>query len=76
MKTPNADATEAETTGMRGLTGKLNWVAREGMPNGAGDASLLSATMPHPKVKDLAEANAALKRLQEAEATIWIKPIP
>ena len=76
MKTPNAEATEAETTRMRGLTGKLNWVAREGMPNGAGDASLLSATMPHPKVKDLAEANAALKRLKEAEATIWIKPIP
>ena len=59
MKTPEAEATEAEVTGMRGLTGKLNWAAREGMPNGAGDASLFSATMPHPKVKDLAEANAA-----------------
>ena len=32
--------------------------------------------MPHPKVKDQAEANAALKRLLEAEANIWIKPIP
>ena len=46
------------------------------MPNGSGDASLLSATMPHPKVKDWSEASAALKRLLEAEATIWIKPIP
>ena len=74
--TPEAAANESEITAMRGLVGKLNWVAREGMPNGAGDASLLAATMPHPKIKDLQEANTALRRLIQAEATITIKPIP
>ena len=62
---------------MRGLTGKLNWAAREGMPQAAGDASLLSATMPYPKVKDLQEANAALRRLlQHGEVNMVIRPIP
>ena len=46
------------------------------MPNGCGDASLLSATLPTPRVKDLQEANASLRRLLQAEATITIKPIP
>ena len=61
---------------MRGLMGKLNWATREGMPQGAGDSSLLSATLPTPKVKDLQEANAALRRLLAAEASITILPIP
>jgi len=75
-KEPEADATEAEITAMRGLTGKLNWTVREGMPQGCGDASLLSATMPKPKVKDLQEANASLRRLLQHNATITIQPIP
>ena len=62
---------------MRGLTGKLNWAAREGMPQAAGDASLLSANMLSPRVKDLQEANAALRRLlQQGEVNIVIRPIP
>ena len=75
-KNPEALATETEITLMRGLTGKINWATREGMPNGSGDASLLSATLPNPQVKDLCEANASLKRLLQAEATITIRPIP
>ena len=31
-KTPEAEATDLEITAMRGLTGKLNWAIREGMP--------------------------------------------
>jgi hypothetical protein len=73
---PQADATEAEITAMRGLLGKLNWATRQGMPQGCGDASLLSSRMPHPKVSDLQETNAALRRLLKAEATITIRPIP
>ena len=49
---------------------------REGMPNGCGDASLLSATLPTPQIKDLQEANACLRRLLQAEAAIIIRPIP
>ena len=46
------------------------------MPNGCVDASLLSSTLPTPQVKDLQEANACLRRLLQAEASITIKPIP
>ena len=46
------------------------------MPNGSGDASILAATMPKPKVKDPQECNAACRRLLQASAAITIKPIP
>ena len=46
------------------------------MPQGCGDASLLSATLPTPKVKDLVEANAALRRLLQSDANIRIWSIP
>ena len=46
------------------------------MPHGAGDASLLAATLPTPRVKDLHEANAALRRLLGSEATVKIFSIP
>ena len=74
-KFPDSEATPTEITAMRGLMGKLNWASREGMPNGSGDASILSATLPKPKVKDLQEANAALRRLMEARVVISIKSI-
>ena len=61
-KNLEAMADENEITLMRGLTGKTNWATREGMPNGCGDASLRSDTLPTPRVKDLQEANASLRR--------------
>ena len=75
-KEPTALANATEISLMRGLTGKINWATREGMPNGCGDASLLSATLPTPQIKDLQEANACLRRLLQAEAAIIIRPIP
>ena len=75
-KTPLAEANAVEITAFRGLNGKLAWAAREGMPNGSGDASLLASTLPHPRVKDLQEANASLRRLLQHNATITIQPIP
>ena len=75
-KDPLAEATEEEITAMRGLNGKISWAAREGMPNGCGDASMLASTMPHPKVKDLQECNAALRRLLQANTSITTKAIP
>ena len=61
---------------MRGVIGKLNWASREGMPQGAGDASLLAAKMPTPTVEDLTEANAAMRRLITNDAPVWIRAIP
>ena len=46
------------------------------MPQGSGDASLLSSTLPHPKIKDLTEANAALRKVAPHDVPILIKPIP
>ena len=46
------------------------------MPQGAGDASLLSATLPTPKVGDILEANAALRRLLAHDIPIRICSIP
>lgn len=75
-KDQEADATPQEVTQMRGVVGKISWTAREGAPQGAGDASLLAGTFPHPKVKDLTAANAALRRLIENDVPIKIRPIP
>ena len=63
LKIPLAQADDTEITAMRGLNGKLQWAAREGMPHASGDASILAATMPTPTVKDISEANACLRRL-------------
>ena len=75
MQGPNADATPGEITGMRGLIGSVSWATREGMPYGAGDTSILASTLPQPKVKDLQEANAALRRLKQNDVPIRIHPI-
>ena len=75
-KDQEADATPSEITQMRGVVGKLNWSSREGMPQGAGDASLLAGTLPNPKVKDLTAANAALRRLIQNDVPLKIRPIP
>ena len=74
-KDPNADATPGEITGMRGLVGSMSWATREGMPYGAGDTSILASTLPQPKVKDLQEANAALRRLKQNDVPSRICPI-
>ena len=75
-KSPEAEANESEISAMRGLNGKISWVAREGMPQGSGDASILASKMPKPQVKDLQEANAALRRLLAHDIPITICPIP
>ena len=75
-KDQDAFASPGEITQMRGVVGKLSWASREGMPQGAGDASLLAGTMPTPKVRDLTAANAALRRLIQNDVPIQIKPIP
>ena len=61
---------------MRGLVGKLNWASREGMPQGAGDASLLASTLPNPNIEDRTEANAAMRRLIQNDVPVWIRAIP
>ena len=75
-KNPKEKADAGEITQMRGLVGKLNWASREGMPQGAGDASLLASTLPNPNIEDLTEANAAMRRLIQNDVPVWIRAIP
>eukprot|EP00973_Karenia_brevis_P081132 11251506-Karenia_brevis.AAC.1 len=46
------------------------------MPQGLGDASLVSSALPRPEIKDLTEANAALRRLRQNDVHVVIKPLP
>ena len=69
-------ATAQEVTGMRGLVWSLSWATREGMPQGAGETSLLASCFPEPEVKDLKEANASLARLLPQDVPLPIRPIP
>ena len=75
-KDPKALADAGEIIQMRSLIGKLNWASREGMPQGAGDASLLASKMPTPTIEDLTKANAAMRRLMDNDVPVWIRSIP
>ena len=77
LKDPATLANDIEVSALRGLLGKINWATREGMPQGAGDASLLSATLPKPTVRDISEANATLRRLlaHDFPIRIWSTPL-
>ena len=46
------------------------------MPQGSGDASILASTLPTPKVKDLEDANAALRRQILNDVPTITQPIP
>ena len=76
MKEPKAKCNDGEIRQLRGVIGKLQWASRMGMPQGSGDASILAATLPHPAVQELSEANAALRRLIENDVPVLIKSIP
>ena len=52
------------------------WASREGVPQGAGDASILASSMAFPKVGDLVEARAAIRRWVQNNVPIWIRAIP
>eukprot|EP00971_Amphidinium_carterae_P046008 905357-Amphidinium_carterae.2 len=69
------DATEREITCLRGLLGSLMWAGREGIPHLVGECSLLSSTLPTPKVKHIKAANACLKRHLNAPVEIRILPL-
>ena len=57
---------------MRGLVGSMAWSVREGMPWGAGDASLLAGTLPTPKIKDKAKSNVSMPVIKKSEI---IRPV-
>ena len=58
--------------------GSLNWATREGMPQGAGDCSMLASCFggDGPVVSDLLEMNALYRRLEKDAVVITIHSIP
>ena len=75
---PDAKCTPCEITAGRGLMGSLNWATREGMPQGAGDCSMLASCFggDGPVVSDLLEMNALFRRLKKDAVVITIHSIP
>eukprot|EP00971_Amphidinium_carterae_P092285 1827116-Amphidinium_carterae.2 len=68
-------ATAHEITCFRGLLGSLMWAGREGIPHLLGEVSLLSSTLPQPKVKHVRVANACLRRQLANPVEIRILPL-
>ena len=58
---------------MRGTVASINWIAREGRPDAASAASILSSTFPGPKVSDALEVNKVVQRLKSnpVKLKIW-----
>eukprot|EP00971_Amphidinium_carterae_P334503 6469826-Amphidinium_carterae.1 len=51
------------------------WAGREGIPHLLGEISLLSSTLPQPKVKHIRAANACLRRQLANPTEIIILPV-
>ena len=64
---------EEEENQMRGTVASINWIAREGRPDAASAASILSSTFPGPKVSDALEVNKVVQRLKSnpVKLKIW-----
>ena len=67
---------EDEETQLRGVIASINWSAREGRPDGAAAASLLSGVFPEPTYQDLLNTNTVVNLLKGRQVSIKIHSIP
>ena len=69
-------ANPAEVDGARATCGALNWLAKEGRPDLAGESSLMSSRLASLTIEDVCNLNAVVKQAkEEAELTIRIQPL-
>ena len=61
------EASDGEVKALRAVAGSLSWIARQCRPDEAGTASTLQGSVSRAVVKDLSDANRAVKRLKETE---------
>ena len=61
------EASDGEVKELRAVAGSLSWVARQFRPDEAGTASTLQGSVSRAIVKDLSDANRAVKRLKQTE---------
>ena len=64
-----------ETQALRAVVAAINWTAREGRPDAAATASILSGVFPEPTVQHLYQVNDAIDHLKTHHVTIKIHPI-
>jgi len=68
---------EQEISDLRTLLGSLSWLSKESRPDLAGRTALLQQTLPHPRVRDLIEANlVAAEAYKHADSGIRVSAIP
>ena len=74
----NAEKTELtpeEETQLRGAISCILWIAREGRPDVAAAASILSGRFPCPKMSDIFETNEVIAHLKAQHVVLKIFPI-
>ena len=71
-----ADATPQEVSAARTVCGALNWLAKEGRPDAAGPASLLSSKLASLKIEDICLLNDVVKNLKKkSDLILKIQPL-
>ena len=63
----SAEASEEEVKALRAVAGSLSWIARTCRLDEAGTASTLQGSVSRAVVKDLSDANRAVKRMKQTE---------
>ena len=61
-----------EQTQLRGVVAAINWTAREGRPDAAAAASILSGCFPDPKIADAWAVNAVVDHLKGTQVELVI----
>ena len=75
-KEKESPVTEEERKQTRMIHGALNWISKEGRPDAAGVASLMSSRLNRMVVEDLISLNEAVKEIKShADLTISIQPL-
>ena len=70
------EVTEEERGAARALCGSLNWLAKEGRPDLAGPASLMSSGLTRMKVEDIVALNEVVRAIKkEPGLAIRIQPL-
>ena len=68
--------TPEEESQLRGTIASINWASREGIPDGAAAASILSGCFPNPTVKDAVDANRVVAKLKGQLITLKVHSVP
>ena len=70
------EVNEVERQKMRAACGSLNWLAKEGRPDLAGPASLLSSRIAHARIEDITALNDVIRSVKKVpDMSIRLQPL-